>query len=83
MAEPMVVAKLGVEGGGITIRGTRADGRSLEMYTDQDPRPWPELAEYDCFACHQNLRPGWEPPPSGEPAPAGLPANSAKADPRV
>ena len=35
-------------------RATRAE--KLDKLT-----PWPELAEYDCFACHQRLRTGGSP----------------------
>jgi hypothetical protein len=32
-----------------------------------DPRPWPELAEYDCFACHREAKPA----PGGPRVPGG------------
>jgi hypothetical protein len=33
------------------------ESRAVRATTSDRLTPWPELAEYDCFACHQRLRP--------------------------
>lgn len=34
------------------------EGRARKADAPHGAGPWPELAEYDCFACHRGLRPG-------------------------
>jgi cytochrome c553 len=39
----------------LELLATRAQDDSTTR-TSTEPRPWPELAEYDCFACHHDLK---------------------------
>ena len=39
------------------------ESRARDAAESHDPGPWPELAEYDCFACHRELKPG---PPTAD-----------------
>lgn len=41
--------------------------------TEANKNPWPELAEYDCYSCHQVLLPAPRPKPEDRPHPLGLP----------
>ena len=39
------------------------------QFSGENPRqrtPWPEFAEYDCFGCHQKIRPSTDGKPNGE-----------------
>lgn len=60
------------EGRGWVLGQVIAARASLALLADRaeaavhDPRrPWPEFAEYDCFACHHDLRPNGVRPSSG------------------
>ena len=39
----------------LELLATRAEDESATR-TSAGPRPWPEFAEYDCFACHHDLK---------------------------
>ena len=39
----------------LELLATRAEDKSATR-TSLEPRPWPEFAEYDCFACHHDLK---------------------------
>ena len=56
-------ARLWAEGQAATIRSTLdlLHSRAARAASGERLTPWPELAEYDCFACHQRLRPGDRP----------------------
>jgi hypothetical protein len=55
MSDPHREARLWAAGQVETARA------ALDLLADRargDEKSWPEFAEYDCFACHTNLRPG-------------------------
>jgi hypothetical protein len=57
---PQFKARLWAEGQAATIQLTLdlVHARASRAAAGERLTPWPELAEYDCFACHQRLRLG-------------------------
>ncbi|MDX1946760.1 MAG: multiheme c-type cytochrome [Pirellulaceae bacterium] len=65
LREPEFKVKLWAAGQAAAAENTLAllKSRASRAARHEPVSPWPEFAEYDCFACHQRLRPGGEPNP--------------------
>jgi hypothetical protein len=50
--------QLAVADATLSLLAGRADRAAAGPNELEPAAPWPELAEYDCLACHQRLRPG-------------------------
>jgi hypothetical protein len=76
-AEPNLEARAWVTGQVVSARAAFDVLRARADAAKDDARPWPEFAEYDCFACHHDLtEPSWRQSHPGGLSPGLLPWGS-------